>query len=64
MEFGIIRSALSPSGVASIVHHQNRTFCPKLRITKKKNHTSNQESFRKSVFKTEKQKTVFLTVQS
>ncbi len=35
LEFGIIRSTLSPSCVASTLHHQNCTLCPKLRITKK-----------------------------
>ncbi len=62
LEFGIIKSTLSPSCVALTLHHQNRNLCPELRITKKI-HTSNQESFRKSVFKVKKQKAVFLTVQ-
>ncbi len=51
-----------PSCVASTFHYQNHTLCPKLRITKKID-PSNQESFRKLVFRAEKQITVFLTVQ-
>ncbi len=44
------------------LNHQNRTFYQKLWITKK-NHAFNQESFKKSVFKAEKQKNIFFTLQ-
>ncbi len=55
---GIIRSTLSPSCVASTLHQQNHTRCPKLRITKR-NHSSNQESFLENQFSKLKSKKLY-----
>ncbi len=59
LEFGIIRSTLPPSCVASTLHHQNHTLCPKLRITKRKFILPTRKVFENQFWKQKSKKPYF-----